>query len=155
MSLDQTQIETSSTMSDSPNSSTSAEELSWTQTCKGALENMAEEGIHRIRWPVEAKAIVHSNKLDILLKVCAELGYGHVFAQDERGSTRDYKSYYMCESLRDFYDLIYARTANTRHFNEIIFGDWPCKAFFDLDVEKQADESVEAATERVDAKNRS
>lgn len=57
----------------------------------------------------------------------------------------------MCESLRDFYDFIYARPANTRHFNEIIFGDWPCKAFFDLDVEKQAEESVEAAKERVNS----
>ena len=125
--------------------------LSWTQKCKDALQTLTEPAVHRIHWPVEGKAIVHSNKLDILLKLRVEVGYGHVFAQDERGSTREYKSYYMCDSLRDFYDFIYSRPADTRHFNEIIFGDWPCKAFFDLDVEKREDESVEAATERVNA----
>ena len=45
---------------------------------------MAESGAHRTCRPVEAQAIVHSNKLDILLNVCDELGYGHVFAQDDR-----------------------------------------------------------------------
>ena len=60
-------------MSDQPTfnkySSGGEEELSWMQKYKEAMQNMIEPGIHRIRWPVGENAIVHSNKLDILLKV--------------------------------------------------------------------------------------